>query len=165
LEQVLLDSVGKRSLHGIQEVCDLAFRVRGPNKQMYMFRHINESKKIKGMSGTSGFNALREKDSPSIGHKKRQTVITGKSKFMSVAGLIEMTDLLSMRSKVSHARLYQKIFGRSKRSDRGRMRAEKDTVNSLADKPPVAPRHPGTQRAKACLLLFTATRFAGGVAK
>jgi hypothetical protein len=44
-------------------------------------------------------------------------VIAREGEFVSMAGFIKMMDPLSMIGEVSHARLYQKNFGKSKRVD------------------------------------------------
>ena len=51
--------------------------VPGPDRQMDMFRHVNERKEFKLMPGTGGLDASREKYSPGVGHEERQTVMTG----------------------------------------------------------------------------------------
>jgi len=113
---------------------------------MDVFWHVNESKKIKGMSGTGGFDASREKDSPSVGHEEWQAVITGKGEFMGMAGFIEMVDLLTVRWEISHDRLYQENLSKGKRRNSDGEIGNGSYVDTLADKPPVAPasgtRHP-----------------------
>jgi hypothetical protein len=75
---------------------DLGCGVPGPDRQMDMYRHANESKKIKVMPGKGGLDASREKYSTGVGHEERQPAITGKGEFADMAGFIEMMDSLLM---------------------------------------------------------------------